>query len=152
MLNQHRLSARDFDMLAAGFGSAVTVASLRAAQFSRRLIGLRAVLDAADRAGYSDAPGLAAGWELLKTVQQHDVAASAAVLGYPFVGSWVGHCLRLLAAPPMTPLQGSSDTWDASQRRQLYGPQCLSASRSQCGRGSCACRHSGEWRSTMPGL
>ena len=100
MLNQHRLSARDFNMLAAGLGSAVTVASLRAAQFSRRLIGLRAVLDAADRAGYSDAPGLAAGWELLKTVQQHDVAASAAVLGYPFVGSWVGHCLRLLRGAP----------------------------------------------------
>jgi len=100
MLNQHRLSARDFDMLAAGLGSAATVSSLRATQFSRRLIGLRAVLDAADRAGYSDAPGLAAGWELLKTAQQHDVAASATVLGYPFVGSWVGHCLRLLRGAP----------------------------------------------------
>ncbi len=100
MLNQHRLSARDFDMLAAGFGSTVTIASLRAAQFSRRLIGLRAVLDAADRAGYSDAPGLVAGWDLLKTAQQHDAAASAAVLGYPFVGSWVGHCLRLLVGAP----------------------------------------------------
>ena len=100
MLNQHRLSARDFDTLAAGFGSAATVASLRAAQFSRRLIGLRAVLDAADRAGYSDASGLAAGWDLLIMAQQHDAAASATVLGYPFVGSWVGHCLRLLSGAP----------------------------------------------------
>ena len=100
MLNQHRLSAHDFDVLAAGFGSAATVASLRAAQFSRRLIGLRAVLDAADRAGYSGAPGLAAGWDLLETAQQHDAAASLTVLCYPFVGSWVGHCLRLLAGAP----------------------------------------------------
>jgi HEXXH motif-containing protein len=100
MLNQHRLSGRDFDMLAAGFGSAATVASLRAAQFSRRLIGLRAVLDAADRAGYADTPGLTAGWELLRTVQQHDATASLAILGYPFVGSWVGRCLRLLVGAP----------------------------------------------------
>jgi HEXXH motif-containing protein len=100
MLSQHRLSARDFNMLAAGLGSAATVGSLRAAQFSRRLIGLRAVLDAADRAGYGDACGLAAGWELLKTAQQHDAAASATVLGYPFVGSWAAHCLRLLRGAP----------------------------------------------------
>jgi len=99
MLRQHRLSTHDFDMLGAGFGSAETVASLRAAQFSQRLIGLRAVLDAADRAGYSYAPGLAAGWELLKTTHQHDVAATVSVLGYPFVGAWVGHCLRLLGNP-----------------------------------------------------
>ena len=100
MLSQHRLSAHDFDMLAAGFGSAATVASLRSSQFSRRLIGLRAVLDAADRAGYINAPGLEAGWDLLKTAQQHDATATAAVLGYPFVGSWVGHCLRLFAGAP----------------------------------------------------
>lgn len=100
MLNQHRLSACDFDMLAAGFGSAATVASLRAAQFSRRVIGLRAVLDAGDRAGDTDSPGFAAGWELLKTAQQHDAAASVAVLSYPFVGAWVGHCLRLLVDAP----------------------------------------------------
>lgn len=100
MLNQHRLSARDFDALATGLGSSATVASLRAAQFSLRLIGVRAVLDAADRVGHTDVPGMAAGWELLKTTQQHDVEASVAVLDYPFVGSWVGHCLRLLAGNP----------------------------------------------------
>lgn len=99
MLSQHRLSAHDFDMLASGFGSAATISLLRASQFSRRLVGLRALLDTADRAGYTDAPGLAAGWALLETTQHQDVAASAAVLGYPFVGSWVGHCLRLLAGP-----------------------------------------------------
>lgn len=97
MLNRHRLSVRDFDSLATGFGSATTLASLSTTQFSRRLIGLRAVLDAADRAGCASASGYTAGWELLQAVQRYDAMAYATVLSYPSVGSWAAHCLRLLS-------------------------------------------------------
>ena len=105
MLTEHGLPVSDFDALAAGLGSAHAIAALRSAQLSRRLIGLRAVIDAAERAGQSDAPGFLAALDLLVSAQTRDGAAVAAVLGYPFVGSWVAHCLRSLSARA-----GDSDT------------------------------------------
>ena len=98
MLIAHRLPVSDFDALAAGLGSTHAIAALRSAQLSRRLIGLRAVIDAAEQAGHSDAPGFLAALDLLVSAQAQDGAAVAAVLGYPFVGSWVAHCLRGLDA------------------------------------------------------
>jgi HEXXH motif-containing protein len=93
MLTRHVLAASDFDALAAGLGSPSAIGTLRAAQLSRRLIGLRAVLDAAEQAGYQEAlPGLG----LLCDVQRENGAAVAETLGYPFVGAWAAHCLRLL--------------------------------------------------------
>ncbi len=100
MLNRHRLSAPDFSALSMGLGSASTIAALRSAQFSWRLIGLRAVLDAAERTGHGDVAGLSAGLDLLSSVQQHDDDAVAVVLGYPFAGAWAAHCLRLLSGVP----------------------------------------------------
>ena len=61
MLSCHRLSESDFDALAAGLGSASTITALRSAQFSRRLVGLRAVIDISKRTGQSDAPSFSAG-------------------------------------------------------------------------------------------
>lgn len=64
---------------------------LRQTQLSRRLLMLRAVLDAAEGAGYkSQLPG----FELLCDVQRHDPDAFNTVVGYPFVGSWAARCLR----------------------------------------------------------
>jgi len=100
MFKQHILAAADFDTLAAGFGSASTIVALRAAQFSRRLVGLRAVLDAAERTGHGEAAGIAAGVDLLIRAERQDPLAVASVIGYPFIGSWVGHCLRLLSRGP----------------------------------------------------
>ena len=93
MLNRHRLSLRDFDALAGGLGSAATIAALRHAQLSMRLLALRAVLDGADRAGYK---GHLPGYDLLCAVQQQDPGAADEVLRYPFTGSWAARCLRLL--------------------------------------------------------
>jgi HEXXH motif-containing protein len=98
-LPKHRLASTDFDALAAGFGSPDTMAVLTSAQLSRRLIALRAVLDSAERAGHKDAlPGL----DLLIEVQRVDPAAVTAVLHYPFTGSWLAHCLRMLDECPGT--------------------------------------------------
>jgi HEXXH motif-containing protein len=89
----HRLAAADFDALAAGLGSPSLISILRSAQLSRRLIALRAVLDAAERAARQDA---LAGLDLLSDVQCTDSAAVTSLLCYPFTGAWAAHCLRLL--------------------------------------------------------
>ena len=94
MLSPHRLPLRDLDALASGLGSAATIDALRPAQASVRLIGLRAVLDAAEHAGYKEH---LAGFDLLSDVQQQNPGAVAGVLGYPFIGAWVARCLRLLS-------------------------------------------------------
>jgi HEXXH motif-containing protein len=93
MLSPHRLPLRSLDALASGLGSPSTIAALRPAQASLRLIGLRALLDVSERAGLKDH---LAGFELLSDVQQQNPDLAAEVLSYPFVGSWVAHCLRLL--------------------------------------------------------
>jgi HEXXH motif-containing protein len=93
MLTRHRLPLRDLDALASGLGSEATIAALRPAQLSMRLVALRAVLDEAERAGHSHhLPG----FDLLSQVQQQCPGEVAEVLGYPFIGSWAARCLRLL--------------------------------------------------------
>jgi len=95
VLSSHLLPARDFDALATGLGSAATIGLLRATQYSKCLLMLRAVLDAAERAGYKEAiPGI----ELLADVQRQAPGAVAEVLGYPLTGAWAAHCLRKLDA------------------------------------------------------
>src|SRR5580704_16669049 len=98
MLNTYRLASADFDALATGLGSPSAIGTLRSAHLSRRLIGLRAVLDTAGRAGYKDA---CPGFDLLSEIQQTDAAAVADILGYPFTGTWVAHCLRQLDRFPV---------------------------------------------------
>jgi HEXXH motif-containing protein len=94
MLSMHRLPLREFDALASGLGSATTIAALRSAQLSLRFIGLRAVLDAAERVGHK---GTLPGIGLLSDVQQQDPSVVIEVLRYPFAGSWLACCLRLLS-------------------------------------------------------
>jgi len=93
MLTRYRLPLQDLDELAAGAGSPATIAALRSTQHSRRLILLRALLDAAEQCSHKD---LLAGFELLCQAEHHDPAAAAEALGYPFAGSWAAHCLRRL--------------------------------------------------------
>jgi HEXXH motif-containing protein len=98
MLKRHSLPASDFDTLAEGLGSVDAIAALRSAQLSRRLIGLRAVVDTVERARRSDARGFLVALDLLESAQNCDSAAVAAVLGYPLIGSWMAHCLKALGA------------------------------------------------------
>lgn len=106
MLSRYRLPLRDLDALASGLGSATTIAGLRAAQLSLRLIGLRAVLDAAERTGHK---GALPGFQLLSDVQQQDPNAVTEVLGYPFAGSWAARCLRLLSSGDGIPRSVEAD-------------------------------------------
>jgi HEXXH motif-containing protein len=100
MLSAHTLPRRELDLLASGLGSAATIAMLRTTQISRRLVGLRAALDAAARAGYKEP---LPGFELLAHVQRQCPDMAAEALEYPLVGSWVAHCLRLLGGDDLPP-------------------------------------------------
>jgi len=106
VLSRYRLPLRDLDALASGLGSATAIAGLRAAQLSLRLIGLRAVLDAAELAGHEDA---LPGFELLSDVQQQNPGAVTEVLGYPFAGSWAARCLRQLSGGDGIPWSVKAD-------------------------------------------
>ena len=97
MLTRHSLPAADFDTLAAGLGTVDAIDALRSAQLSRRLIGLRAVVDAVERAQQSGTPGFLGALDLLESAQSWDGAAVAAVLNYPSIGSWAAHCLKALS-------------------------------------------------------
>jgi len=81
----HRLSGRDFDELAQGYGSADAVASLRSGQISRRLLLLRDWLD-------RTAPDSA--FDLLQQADRADPTAVRAVVARPHFGAWVSRARR----------------------------------------------------------
>jgi uncharacterized protein len=100
----HRIPRPLFDSLAAGGGGAEAVNALAAAQYSKHVILLRGVLDAAEAAGAQQARQARQGYELLAAAQQHDRAAADAVIRYPSVGAWA-----LQAARALTFGSGDSD-------------------------------------------
>ncbi len=112
---RHRLSASDFTELAAGLGTAATIAALRAAQFSRRMVILRALIDAARSTARADMAGFYAALDLLDAAQDQNREAVMAVLQYPFVGSWAAYCLRLVQDPR------------ADSRRDISHISCIAA-------------------------
>lgn len=94
----HRLSWADFDALAAGGGGPDTIAVLRAAQLSRRILLIhalaRAVRDARPeiyRDGRFDHS-----LSVLAAARRRDRAAVDEVLLHPQVGAWAMRCLRRL--------------------------------------------------------
>ncbi|NJP88956.1 hypothetical protein HCN51_05710 [Nonomuraea sp. FMUSA5-5] len=87
----HVIPARHFAALAAGVGGAETIAFLKSAQLSKRLLMIRAVLELAP-----ESPGLTAGYALLVRAQERDHLAVAETLVRPDVGTWAAHCLRRL--------------------------------------------------------
>src|SRR5580658_8566122 len=91
MSSTHHVMPRDLFMaLARGGGGLDAVQALKAAQHSKHVILLRAVLAGAqpdDRLAH-------AGHELLAKVQKFDRAAAEAVISYPSVGAWALHTLR----------------------------------------------------------
>jgi HEXXH motif-containing protein len=96
MSTTHAVAAADFAALAGGLGDAGVITALRRGQHSKRMVQLRALLDAAAQAGLDDVvqPGLA-----LLTETQRTAPGAAAVAGlfrHPPVGEWLAHCLRQL--------------------------------------------------------
>ncbi len=88
--SHHRMPREVFGELARGGGGAGAVGELAAGQYSKHLILIRGVLDAA-------APGDAfamRGYRLLAEVQRQAPAATEEVIGYPSVGAWALRTLR----------------------------------------------------------
>ncbi|MFC4032481.1 HEXXH motif domain-containing protein [Streptomyces polygonati] len=97
--------------LGATRGEPRVLASLVAGQRARRLLTLRALLDAVRGA----TPGvLAAGegervlrdWRLLEEAERADPAAARRVVHYPFTGAWAERCLRALSRGERPPVAG----------------------------------------------
>jgi len=94
-LRRHHLPAADFEELAAGRGNEETVARLRAAQLSRRMLSIRAVRDdlRADDAGNAD---LFAALEVITAAYRVNGPRAGDVLLAPAVGLWATEMLRRL--------------------------------------------------------
>src|SRR5262249_40166121 len=95
-IGAHRLSDADLAVLATGRGDADLLGRLRAAQVSKRLLQLRALMTGARGLPTGEAAALREGYELAADVQQHDHRLVIDVLMYPSVGIWMTHCLRRL--------------------------------------------------------
>jgi HEXXH motif-containing protein len=80
MTSNHTLSAAEFSALAAGDPDATVIDKLLAAQFSKRIVGVLAQAQAADR------------------------AAVRTVLTHPSVGTWAARCLHRLQAADDSPV------------------------------------------------
>jgi uncharacterized protein len=89
-MTHHRMPRDLFQSLARGEGGVAAVRALTAAQYSKHVILLRGVYEAA-RPGDRFA---ARGYELLADVQRRDPAAAEAVIAHPSVGAWALHTLR----------------------------------------------------------
>jgi HEXXH motif-containing protein len=88
------ISERDFALLAAGAGDRGTVETLLAGQFSRRVLLVLAVLDAADRGAPGVGRSLRAAYALLAGVQRTHPDVVRDVLTLPVAGNWASVCLR----------------------------------------------------------
>lgn len=97
-LRRHHLSWEDFDAVASGSGAARVTRQLRRAEFSWRMLLIRALVEEVAKfpelAGPLPSPEQA--WELLTRAQHVDRAAVDRVITHPYTGSWAGYTLRLL--------------------------------------------------------
>ena len=92
----HRVSGEMLAALATGGGGAAAVRHLAAAQYSKHLLLVWAVRDAARRSRHPQASHAARGGELLAEVQRHAPDAVEAVLRHPSAGAWAARALRAL--------------------------------------------------------
>lgn len=93
MIEKHRLSADDFDALAAGGGSSAAIRLLKGAELSKRLLRIRVLLETADAATEQ-------AYSMLADIQQRNPDVVRDVILYPTVGVWAAHCLRRIRDSP----------------------------------------------------
>lgn len=98
-LAEHRIPAEAFDELAAGAGGVETVERLISAQYSKHLLLLRGVLEAARGAGHPAWPQARRAYDLLASIQSSHPEAVDAVLRHPSVGAWARHTIVTLDTP-----------------------------------------------------
>ncbi|MDV5145382.1 HEXXH motif domain-containing protein [Streptomyces sp. SBC-4] len=94
----HLVPSAHFDALAAGRGDAGTIRFLRTTEYSRRLLLLRALLDAvAETPGaLGPLPDVDSVWDTLTAAQARAPEDFGELLLHPHVGVWLGHGLRRL--------------------------------------------------------
>lgn len=93
-VESHRISDEAFRALASGAGGATALAGLRAAQYSKHLMLLRAVVER-----FPAEKSAADAFRLLAELEDDAPEAVAAVVRYPAVGVWAAQALRGKADP-----------------------------------------------------
>jgi HEXXH motif-containing protein len=93
----HRLAWADLDLVARGEVGLAVIQRLRAAERSRRLLLLRALLDEVSKKAelFGPLPSPEEAWDLLARVEARSPQAFEEILSHPYTGSWAGHALRL---------------------------------------------------------
>ena len=99
----HAVSRSVFRAIAAGGGGAEALSVLGAAQYSKNLLLLSGILDAAGGADPDQRRLAHSGYELLAVAQRHDPAAANVVITHPSVGAWARHTLQALRGRPAQP-------------------------------------------------
>ncbi|MEU7425200.1 HEXXH motif domain-containing protein [Streptomyces sp. NPDC040750] len=96
--SHHLIPGAYFDDLAAGRGGPETIRFLRSTEYSRRLLLLRALLDAiaATPGALGPLPSVDSVWDTLTAAQEHAPRAFRELLLHPPIGVWLGHGLRRL--------------------------------------------------------
>jgi len=87
-----------FDAIAAGGGGTDAIRELARSQYSKHLLLLRGVLQAAEAVGDAQARPAREGYDLLAAVQNYDPFVAEATIRYPSVGAWAQRTLRALQA------------------------------------------------------
>lgn len=85
-LSYHRLDGALFDQIASGGGGAVALASLRDAEYSRRVVLARAIVDHSDEWGGTVSARAREAWSLLGAAHRRAPTVVQEVLTYPSVG------------------------------------------------------------------
>jgi HEXXH motif-containing protein len=102
---RHQLPASVFDLVASGGGGPAAIATLRRAELSRRLVLLRAVVDAAAESGADSGAIARLAYDTLAGIHRRSPAAVRKVLLHPSVGPCCVDLLRALtigrAAPDL---------------------------------------------------
>ncbi|MEO3810177.1 HEXXH motif domain-containing protein [Sphaerisporangium sp. B11E5] len=103
----HVVPDEHFHALAAGGGGAASVGLLARAEYSKHLLLLRGVVEAARTARHPDAGAARDAYTLLSAAQKCHAAAADAVLRHPAVGAWAWRTFRALdrgdPSPPHAP-------------------------------------------------
>ncbi|WP_433378179.1 HEXXH motif domain-containing protein [Actinoplanes sp. CA-142083] len=91
-----RLHEETFDQIASGGGGPEVIAELLAAETSRRLVLLKAFIDAAtaDSKSSGPLPSLERAWSALEAAERVAPDALATILMHPQVGSWLAYTMR----------------------------------------------------------
>jgi uncharacterized protein len=92
-MNRHTVPEKVFLGLATGGGGAYAVDQLKAAQYSKRVLLLRAVRDAARREGAVPARRARQAYALLAEIQRDHREAVDDIIRYPTVGAWARNTL-----------------------------------------------------------